>query len=182
MEVHGFRRSVTGRISVKLDVVERGLLRSLAEQVIAMVEPDDRPTDPLEAMVGINPNASEPQDPALARLLPQAYLDDDEAAAEFRRFTDHSLREDKANNARMVLADIADDSERIRIAPEHVGGWLKFFSDVRITIGVRIGITDELSAAELADLPEGDPLAGMAHIYDWLTYLQETLVRAVMPH
>jgi hypothetical protein len=35
--------------------------------------------------------------------------------------------------------------------------------------------------AELAELPDDDPRAATFHVYDWLTYLQETLVRAVMP-
>jgi hypothetical protein len=179
MEVHGFRRSVTGRISVRLDHVERGLLRSLAEQVIELVEPDVSDVDPLEAIVGINPQAAPPQDPALARLLPAGYRDDDEAAAEFRRFTDQSLRAQKVYSARTVLADLSDDDERIKIAHDHVDPWLTFFTDVRLVIGTRIGISDELSAMELTELPDDDPRAGMAHIYDWLTFLQETLVRSV---
>src|SRR5215469_3728115 len=34
-----------------------------------------------------------PEDPVLARLLPDAYADDPGAAAEFRRYTESSLRE-----------------------------------------------------------------------------------------
>ena len=43
----------------------------------------------------IDPDAERPDDPALARLLPDAYADDDEASAEFRRFTERTLRETK---------------------------------------------------------------------------------------
>jgi hypothetical protein len=178
MEVHGFRRSVTGRISVRLDQVERGLLRTLAEQIIELVEPDVSNVDPLEAIVGINPQAEVPSDPALARLLPAGYQDDDEAAAEFRRFTDQSLRANKVQSARTVLADLADDDERVKVPADHVDPWLMYFTDVRLVIGTRLGISDELSALELTELPDDDPRAGMAHIYDWLTFLQETLVRA----
>ena len=30
---------------------------------------------------------------------------------------------------------------------------------------------------DLAELPEDDPRAGLLDVYDWLTYLQETLVQ-----
>ena len=39
---------------------------------------------------------SAPEDPVLARLFPTAYPDDEEAAAEFRRFTEGGLRDGKA--------------------------------------------------------------------------------------
>lgn len=181
MEVYGFRRSMTGRISVKLDVVERGLLRTLADQLIALVDNDISDADPLEALVGINPQAQTPDDPALARLLPEGYEGDAEAAAEFRRFTDQSLREAKVKAARTIQTDIAGDDDRVKIAPDHVDSWLTFFTDVRLVVGTRLGITDEVSAADLIELPDDDPRAGMAHIYDWLTFLQETLVRTVLP-
>lgn len=178
MEVHGFRRSVTGRISIHLDVVEAGMIRSLAEQLIALVETDTSTEDPLEAMVGINPNAAPPDDPALSRLLPDAYRDDAEASGEFRRFTDRTLRDGKVANARMVLADLAAESGRFRIPPDHVVPWLMFFTDVRLVVGTRLGITDEEIASQIHDLPDDDPRAGMGHVYDWLTFLQETLVRS----
>jgi hypothetical protein len=34
--------------------------------------------------------------------------------------------------------------------------------------------------AEFAELPEEDPRSATYHVYDWLTFLQESLVRAVM--
>ena len=181
MEVHGFRRSVTGRISIHLDIVEAGMLRSLADQLIALIEPPTNDVDPLEAMVGINPHAEVPDDPALSRLLPDAYRDDPEAAGEFRRFTDQTLRTSKGANARTVLADLQMESGKFRIPTEHVGSWLVFFTDVRLIVGTRLGITDEEIAATIHDLPDDDPRAGMGHVYDWLTYLQETLIRAAHP-
>jgi hypothetical protein len=35
--------------------------------------------------------------------------------------------------------------------------------------------------ADLAALPDDDPRAATFHVYDWLTYLQESLVHSVMP-
>lgn len=177
----GFQRSVTGRIVGRLDVVERGLLRSLAEQVVDLVTPDATvEDDPLAEMVGITPDAEEPSDPALARLLPAGYADDPEAAAEFRRFTDRSLRDLKIANARRVLTDLEHSGDKVRLSPDAATAWLGFLTDARLTIGVRLGITAE-NIEELATLPEEDPRSALYFLYDWLTYLQETLVRALLP-
>ena len=56
--------------------------------------------DPLAAMVGIGTATEAPDDPALARLLPDAYGEDADASAEFRRYTELSLREKKQAQAR----------------------------------------------------------------------------------
>lgn len=177
----GFQRSVTGRVVGRLDVVERGLLRSLAEQVVDLVTPATPiDSDPLAEMVGITPDAEEPTDPALARLLPTGYTDDPESAAEFRRFTDRSLRDLKMANATRVLADLERSGDKVRLSGDAVGAWLGFLTDARLTIGVRLGITPQ-THDELSNLPEDDPRSAMFFVYDWLTYLQETLVRAALP-
>jgi hypothetical protein len=177
----GFQRSVTGRVVGRLDVVERGLLRSLAEQVVDLVTPATSvEDDPLAEMVGITPDAAEPADPALARLLPAGYSDDPESAAEFRRFTDRSLRDLKVANATRVLSDLDLAGDKVRLSSDGVGAWLGFLTDARLTIGVRLGITPE-SLEELSNLSEDDPRTAMFFVYDWLTYLQETLVRAALP-
>ena len=44
----------------------------------------------------------------LARLFPTAYPDDEEAAAEFRRFTEGSLRDGKAAGAATIIDDLEE--------------------------------------------------------------------------
>lgn len=177
----GFQRSVTGRVVGRLDVVERGLLRSLAEQVIDLVTPETAiEDDPLAEMVGITPDAEEPADPALARLLPAGYDGDPEAASEFRRFTDRSLRDLKIAHAHRVLDDLENSGDKVRLSSDGVDAWLGFLTDARLTLGVRLGVTAE-SLDELSNLPEDDPRTAMYFLYDWLTYLQETLVRSALP-
>ena len=67
-------------IQVELEEVEVALVRSLAAQVIDFVGPRvDEDADPLVAIVGIDPEATTPEDPALRRLLPDAYADDPDA-------------------------------------------------------------------------------------------------------
>ena len=181
MGVHGFQRTVTGRIILRLDVVEKGLLTSLLQQLLDFVTPEvDEDEDPLVRIVGLDPDAERPEDPALARLFPDAYLDDPEAAAEFRRFTERTLRETKVAHASTALETLRRSGEKVTLTADEAGAWLGALNDVRLALGTRLGVTEE-GMAELAALPEDDPRAATFHVYDWLTYLQESLVRAVMP-
>ena len=181
MSVHGFRRTATGRIVLRVDVVEKGLLTTLLEQLVDFVAPDvAEDEDPLVAMVGLDPDAERPDDPALARLFPDAYLDDAEAAAEFRRFTERDLRETKVAHAQTALETLRRSGEKVTLSADEAAAWLGALNDVRLALGTRLGVTEE-GMAELASLPDDDPRAATFHIYDWLTYLQESLVHAIMP-
>ena len=42
---YGFQRTATGRIVLRADKVERGLLGSVARQVIDLVKPEEMPED-----------------------------------------------------------------------------------------------------------------------------------------
>ena len=58
MSVHGFRRTATGRIVLRVDVVEKGLLTTLLEQLIDFVTPEGAADeDPLVSLVGLDPDA-----------------------------------------------------------------------------------------------------------------------------
>ena len=55
--------------------------------------------------IGIDPFAVTPDDPALHRLFPDAYADDEDASAEFRRFTERSLRDGKLGRAWLAIRE-----------------------------------------------------------------------------
>lgn len=177
---YGFQRTATGRIVLRVDQVERGLLASVARQVIDLVKPEEIPddADPLAAQLGwIEGDVGLSDDPAVARLLPNAY-DDDNDAADFRRFTERDLRQTKVQHASTVLAEVERSGEKITVSsPE---SWLGTLNDARLAIGTRIHVSED-NHDELASLPENDPRAGLFHVYDWLTFLQESLVRCLDP-
>jgi hypothetical protein len=180
-QVHGFIVSSTGRIILRIDVVERGLLTSLLEQMIDLVTPDDddQEVDPLARMVGIDAQVTRPQDPAVARLFPDAYRDDEQAADDFRRFTERGLREHKQANARTALDSLEGSGSKVTLSPDQAHAWLGALTDVRLVLGARLELTDD-NHDELVTLPDDDPRSATVHIYDWLTYLQETLVRCLI--
>lgn len=177
---HAFNRTLTGKIAGRLDPVEQALLRSLVLQLAQLLhETDDSASqDPLAQLVGIQELAERPEDPALLRLFPDAYRDDESAANDFRRYTQARLRETKTNRADAVIEILGRADNKIELSDAEAQSMLAVMNDTRLVLASRLGLTDELKLDELL-LAEADQ-GGVAHLYEWLTWLQETLVRAIM--
>lgn len=177
----GFHRIANGRFTARFDEVERGLLMNFMDQLIEFIAPDDEldpDADPLAKLVGLHPgSASTPQDPALARLFPTAYQDDEEAAADFRRFTERTLRENKMAHARSVKESLERTGEKLILSAQEANAWMLALNDLRIALGTRLDIQEDDTRFD--EIDDEDERSASFHIYDWLTYLQETLVRSL---
>lgn len=172
---------------------EADLLRSLASQIIELLHNESAmpsaAVDPLEALLDFSGPTTEPEDPVLLRLFPSAYRDDEEAAGEFRRFTEVTLREGKAKAAGAIVdgleeaglpTQLEDDGLMIDIEllPHEAEVWMRSFTDIRLALATRLGIEDEDEPVWEA-LPDEDPRAQAHDVYEWVGYLQETLVHAL---
>jgi hypothetical protein len=175
---------------------QAGIIRALVGQVEELVGdpadpasaapgqggPGDRgaggPLDDVAALLGNPGPDTPPDDPLLARLLPDAYRDDTDAAGEFRRFTEQDLRSGKLAAARTVLDTLPEEGGRVELSEQDAQVWLRALNDVRLALGVRLEITEDI-AQRSQDLDPADPRSAYLWVYDWLTYLQETLVRAL---
>jgi hypothetical protein len=140
--------------------------------------------DELAVMTGMTDNpdlvggGALPDDPVLARLLPDAYSDNPEASGEFRRYTEPGLRSGKAAAARTVLATLPPSGGRVRLSEPEAQAWLRALNDVRLALGTRLGVTDDFDA-QVADMGADDPRSPYVGVYQWLAYLQESLVQAL---
>ena len=190
-----FRRNRHGLFSLTLQPVEADVLASVTREVLELLDVPERRVDPLAEQLGLGdlagleeaaagglggdgPTAA-PDDEVLRRLLPDAYPEDPDAAAEFRRFTERGLRERKAAAARAVLASLAPvegQGGRVQLDAEGARTWLSALNDVRLALGTRLGVRDD-SEPELLD--EDDPHRYAWAVYDFTTHLQETLVRSL---
>jgi hypothetical protein len=203
----GFRRTPRG-VSARFTAAQAGIVRNLVGQVADLVGgtgaasvPHARagggPAEPGQAGTGeagredeamfaedlasiLDPGdpAGPPEDPVLARLFPDVYGDDAEAASDFRRYTEQGLRDGKVAAARTVLATLPDEGGRVRLSAGDAEAWLRALNDVRLALGVIVGITEDYER-ELADVTATDPRSAYLQVYDWLTFLQETLVRSL---
>jgi hypothetical protein len=166
-----------GGVSLRLEAEEAALVRALMEQLLALLDQDAPGKGDELAAVGITDRASQPEDPVLARLFPNAYREDAEAAGEFRRYTELGLRDGKREAAQTVLSTLDRGLETV-LSHDEAQTWLRALNDVRLALGTRLDITEEWYD-EVAELDPDDPRTPMFAAYDWLTMLQESLVRAV---
>jgi hypothetical protein len=194
-----FVRGRSGRPEIVLDELHGQLLADLCRQVIDIVQPQPAPGeaegDPLARELGLDgldwggldgepdqKRMTAPDDPVLARLLPDAYRDDPGASSEFRRYTEGDLRLRKCDNARMVRADIdeAGAEGHMVLDERHAQAWLGALNDLRLALGTNLGVTEDLD--EYAEsLEPDDPRLAMLSVYHWLGMLQESLVESLTP-
>ncbi|MEO6826678.1 MAG: DUF2017 domain-containing protein [Microbacteriaceae bacterium] len=163
----GFRCDPPNTLTAQFDPAERQLLRELATQLIALLESAAAPAD----------------DPVLARLLPDAYPDDADASAEFRRFTSDGIVDRKVHNARALIASLPEPdgtASVVHLNPAAVSAWLRSLTDIRLATASRLGIVDDDDGMEfLNPTPSSDGLDPLRAIYYWLGSVQQSLVEAL---
>ena len=122
-------------------------------------------------------------DPAVQRLVPDAYADA-EAAREFRDVTESDLLGRRRADAAVVLASLAEVAEisddpddptlidvvDVALDDEQTQAWLRTLAAVRLVLATRLGVAHE------DDHDADDPRFG---IYDWLGYRLDGLVAAI---
>ncbi|WP_205327141.1 DUF2017 domain-containing protein [Glycomyces sp. YM15] len=183
-----------GGATASFDAIEAGVLRAYTEQMLELIDARESAGGTAEDLIAsaFSKGPTEPpEDPALARLFPDAYTDlgpdgDAQAAsAEFRRYTENDLRARKRDDARAVirsleaLAPEGRRRERLHLEPDECRQWLGALNDLRLVIASRLGITDDEDFEKLMDLDDDDPRGPLVLTYGWLTTLQDTLVEAM---
>ncbi|HZW44664.1 MAG TPA: DUF2017 domain-containing protein [Dermatophilaceae bacterium] len=184
------------RFVARLDDVEREVVVGLMQQTQEFLEPAHRePTgdtfDDLVATLGVRPlgdptlTPQTPFDPALERLLPPANREDPAMAAEFRRLTEHGLRERKTANLATAIAALLDsDGDKVKLDQAQAQAMVVALTDVRLLLGERLGLQTDDDADALQDrleaASEDDPQLYLAAYYDFMTWLQESLTQALM--
>jgi hypothetical protein len=121
-------------------------------------------------------------DPAVTRLLPDAYPDDEAASREFRRLTGGELLERRGQDAATVLrtlgidgADLDPTSDpdatiAVALGEGEALAWMRTLSAVRLVLATRLGIQTE------DDHQPDDPRFG---VYDWIGYRLDGLMTAL---
>jgi hypothetical protein len=133
----------------------------------------------------LDDSLSSSDDPAISRLVPDAYAHDADAAREFREMTQNDLLDRRREDAGQVLSSLQEsaalphglepDDEAllelvdIRLERDALRAWLRCLTAIRLVLATRLGIRSE------EDHDVGDPRFG---IYEWLGYRLDGLVQA----
>ena len=174
-----FRRARKGDLTVTFGVDEHRVLQMMLGDMLKLLQAEDGvEEDPLAQALGIGTATETPADPALARLFPDGYVDDAEASADFRRYTEPGLRSAKRDALQTALATLGEEPHKIVLSPEEAQAWLGALNDTRLVLGERLGVVEDFEDL-LASLEEDDPRLPVLWVYDRLTFLQESLVQAL---
>jgi hypothetical protein len=146
------RRTRAGDFRLDLSDGERQLLRSLPGELALLLEND-------------------PEDSSLRRLFPPAYEDDAEGEAEYASLMHGELLAGRRHALSVLEATV----DRDRLSEDELEAWLGALNDLRLVLGTRLGVTEDLYEQDL------DPRHPHAHehaVYAYLTWLQGHVVEA----
>ncbi|MBF9072437.1 DUF2017 domain-containing protein [Streptacidiphilus fuscans] len=190
-----FKRAHGGGAQLTLDPIEASILRNLTVQMLELIGPGPggdasdssaADYDPLAALFAEGPSEP-PEDPALARLFPDAYAegpDAESASSEFRRFTENDLRAKKRDDALALVRalDAAEKDRRgrpvVKLDAAACGHALGTLNDLRLTLGSRLDVSEDDDS--LYRLPDEDDRKPLVMAYLWLGGLQESLLDVLM--
>ena len=148
-----------GGVRLVLDSDESRVLRGLAEELRSV-------------LTGAGPA----DDPVVERLFPAAYEDpfDEES---YRDMVAGDLEQEKIAGLDAVTSALAVDREAdIALGSDDVSGWLATITDLRLALGVRLGVDEERMGAEVD--PRSADAAAMTVLH-WLGWVQEGIIHAL---
>lgn len=155
LEPWGVRRAADGAFEVHLPVQQRAWLRDLPEQLRELVSDGDVENDP-----------------AVRRLSPIAYPDEPRMSAEY----DAMVRDD-LTQGRLAAAELMEHTlDAERLTEEETLAWLSTLNSLRLVLGTRLDISEELDLDQIAD---DDPEASAYLLYAFLTELEASFVDAL---
>lgn len=202
-----FIRDESGAIRIVFTSQEAHVLINLTEQILELLGEGglnaDVEMDPLLQMMGLGGSELPPEDPVLRRLLPSAYRDE-RSASEFRRYTEHGMREKKRAHAMQIYESLTptdDDwngdqpidrgSIEVSFSESDAMAWLGALNDLRLALAVRLGVSKEFDPeassqkTDTADseihkkyelMTDSDPMKPVYAVYSWLGWLQQSLL------
>lgn len=139
---------------VRLPAEERDVLRTLPGQLRALVASGDR------------------DDPAVARLFPEAVPDDPAAEEEFRRIAGDGLLAGRLRATEVWESTI----DRDLLTEEELLAWLGALNDLRLVLGTRLDVTEDSTDEDFV----GDEERGSAfELYRYLSWLVSEIVEAL---
>jgi hypothetical protein len=144
-----FRKRRNGRYTVNLSDDERALLSDLVDQLRQLLSTDS---------------------PALRRLFPPPYGDDEERNAGYSVLAGSELIE-----KRLAALDLVSETlQAEELSEDEVESWMRCINDIRLVLGTVLDVSED------GDVPaDDDPQAPMYAAYEYLGMLLERIVRSL---
>jgi hypothetical protein len=142
------RRTRRGWFELRLPRQERDALRLLPGQLRELLESND---------------------PALERLFPPAYGDDAQRSDEYARM----VGDDLVAHHRSSLEVMEETIDAHRLSEAQMVAWLGALNDLRLVLGTRLDVTEDLDPEGLS---EEDPRGPSLALYFYLGWLEEQVV------
>jgi hypothetical protein len=118
----------------------------------------------------------EAKDDVTRRLFPSAYPDDPRAQAEYVELTADGLAGDRLERIRACRAEVAAANDIELDEPDAGRRWIQVLNDLRLTIGTRLGITED----DDHQIDPDEPAYRERLVYYVLTGVQDAMVRTLM--
>ena len=150
--VRRVRRTRRGDFEVRLPDEERALLRDLVPQLRALLDNDL-------------------SEPSLRRLFPTAYPEDPERDQEYRQLVGDELLERRRAALDTLLATV----DATKLSEEELTAWMGSVNDLRLVLGTRLDVSEDMDPA----LDLDDPDAPLLALYGYLGFLLESIVEAL---
>ena len=176
----------SGGLRLRLDFDEAHLLDQLVGQLIELLRSHSGTAldpDPLFASLEIGGSDAPPDDPALARLFPDAYEGTQESS-QFRRVTEQGLLNRKLQDALDVSGALGlgsipgPDAEpspvEVEVTEASLPAWVRTLTSLRLAIAARLGLEHEPDHARLS---ADEETRGTLLVYDWLAAIIDSLLR-----
>jgi hypothetical protein len=155
MGIFSARRRVSrthdGAYELNLPAAERALVANLVEQLQELL-------------------SATTDDPSVRRLFPTAYNEDPERDREYQQL----VRDELLERRLAALATVEATAEAQRVDEEQLSGWLTALNDLRLVLGTRLDVSEDL-----AEIEADDPDAPAHAVYDYLGYLVSEVVDAL---
>jgi len=154
-------------IVVTLDANEIELLRTIPDEIRGALE-----------------KPASKDDPVYNRLFPSAYLDPTEEGAEqeWQELVHPELLQSRLAALELVTSTLdravtKRGRAEVELAPDEVEAWLGVVNDARLTLGTRLGVTED---AESEAIDPSDPTAAAHAVYGWLTWFENDLIETLL--